>query len=171
MLTELCGVLRNWFETDRISGTYTVENGSITLPFLQNGQFFRVVGSVFNDGVHQYPDYAMADETFDGSIWPMSVPPALLCLGEEIKAWQEKNSTTNAAKNPFTGALAEAGVSPRTAVKVLDKYRTLNNADGKAKDKTAEFQQYLHELGFDAAQMAAARDTFSFYTSVPAKWK
>ncbi len=87
------------------------------------------------------------------------------------KAWQEKNSTTNAAKNPFTGALAEAGVSPRTAVKVLDKYRTLNNADGKAKDKTAEFQQYLYGLGFDAAQMAAARDTFSFYTSVPAKWK
>ena len=87
------------------------------------------------------------------------------------KAWQEQNSTTNAAKNPFTGALAGAGVSPRTAVKVLDKYRTLNNADGKAKDKTAEFQQYLHELGFDAAQMAAARDTFSFYTSVPAKWK
>ena len=87
------------------------------------------------------------------------------------KAWQEQNSTTNAAKNPFTGALAGAGVSPRTAVKVLDKYRTLDNADGKAKDKTAEFQQYLHELGFDAAQMAAARDTFSFYTSVPAKWK
>lgn len=87
------------------------------------------------------------------------------------KAWREQNRTTNAAKNPFTGALAGAGVSPRTAVKVLDKYRTLDNADGKAKDKTAEFQQYLHGLGFDAAQMAAARDTFSFYTSVPAKWK
>lgn len=87
------------------------------------------------------------------------------------KAWQEQNSATNAAKNPFTGALAGAGVSPRTAVRVLDKYRMLDNADGKAKDKTAEFQQYLHELGFDAAQMAAARDTFSFYTSVPAKWK
>lgn len=100
MLTELCGVLRNWFETDRISGTYTVKNGSITLPFLQNGQFFRVVGSVFNDGVHRYPDYGMADETFDGSIWPMSVPPALLCLGEEIKAWQEKNG--DAAASPFT---------------------------------------------------------------------
>ena len=100
MLTELCGVLRNWFETDRISGTYTVENGSITLPFLQNGPFFRVVGSVVNDGVHQYPDYAMADETFDGSIWPMSVPPALLCLGEEIKAWQEKNG--DIAASPYT---------------------------------------------------------------------
>ncbi len=100
MLTELCGVLRNWFETDRISDTYTVKNGSITLSFLQNGQFFRVVGSVFNDGVHQYPDYAMADETFDGSIWPMSVPPALLCLGEEIKAWQEKNG--DIAASPYT---------------------------------------------------------------------
>lgn len=100
MLTELCGVLRNWFETDRISDTYTVKNGSITLPFLQNGQFFRVVGSVFNDGVHQYPDYAMADETFDGAIWPMSLPPAVLCLAEEIQAWQEKNG--DIAASPYT---------------------------------------------------------------------
>lgn len=100
MLTELCGVLRNWFETDRISDTYTVKNGSITLPFLQNGQFFRVVGSVFNDGVHQYPDYAMADETFDGAIWPMSIPPAVLCLAEEIQTWQEKNG--DIAASPYT---------------------------------------------------------------------
>ena len=99
MLTELCGVLRNWFETDRISDTYTVKNGIITPPFLQNGQFFRVVGSVFNDGVHQYPDYAMADETFDGAIWPMAVPPAVLCLAEEIQAWKDKNG--DAAASPF----------------------------------------------------------------------
>lgn len=99
MLTELCGVLRNWFETDRISDTYTVKNGSIALPFLQDGQFFRVVGSVFNDGVHQYPDYAMADETFDGAIWPMAVPPAVLSLAEDIDAWQEKNG--DAASSPF----------------------------------------------------------------------
>lgn len=100
MLTELCGVLRNWFETDRISGTYTVENGSIALPFLQEGQFFRIVGSVFNDGVHQYPDYGMADETFDGSVWPMAVPSAVLTLESEIRAWQEKNG--DAAASPFT---------------------------------------------------------------------
>ena len=73
MLTELCGVLRNWFETDRISGTYTVENGSITLPFLQNGQFFRVVGSVFNDGVHQYPASDLTDELFHGAAWAMAI--------------------------------------------------------------------------------------------------
>lgn len=100
MLTELCGVLRNWFETDRISGTYTVENGSIALPFLQEGQFFRIVGSVFNDGVHRYPDFGMLDETFDGSIWPMAVPAAVLKLDEDINAWQEKNG--EAAASPFT---------------------------------------------------------------------
>lgn len=99
MLTELCGVLRNWFETDRISDTYTVKNGSIALPFLREGQFFRVVGSVFNDGVHQYPDYAMADETFDGAIWPMAVPPSVLSLAEDIDAWQEKHG--DAASSPF----------------------------------------------------------------------
>lgn len=99
MLTELCGALRNWFEIDRISGTYTVENGSIALPFLQNGQYFRVIGSVFNDGVHQYPDYGMIDETFDGAVWPMAIPPAVLLLDEEIEAWQKKNG--DAAASPF----------------------------------------------------------------------
>lgn len=99
MLTELCGVLRNWFETDRIGGTYTVENGSIALPFLQEGQFFRIVGSIFNDGVHQYPDYGMADETFDGTIWPMAVPTAVLALDNDIEAWQTKNG--DAAASPF----------------------------------------------------------------------
>lgn len=100
MLTELCGALRNWFETDRINGVYTVENGSIALPFLQEGQFFRVIGSVFNDGVHQYPDFGMHDETFEGSIWPMSVPPAVLILDKDIEVWQEKNG--EAAASPFT---------------------------------------------------------------------
>lgn len=99
MLTELCGVLRNWFETDKISGTYTVKNGSVALPFLQNGQYFRIVGSVFNDGVHRYPTYALTDETFDGAIWPMAVPPAVLQLEMDIKAWQEKNG--EAAASPF----------------------------------------------------------------------
>lgn len=99
MLTELCGVLRNWFETDRIEGTYTVENGGIALPFLQEGQFFRIVGSVFNDGVHQCPACGLMDETFDGAVWPMAIPPAVLALDADIEAWQEKNG--EAAASPF----------------------------------------------------------------------
>lgn len=85
-------------------------------------------------------------------------------------AWQQKNSTTKEAKNPFTGTLVKAGVSPETSIKVLAKYHELYKANGKAKDKTAEFKQYLRSLGFTPEQMAAAGETFAFYTSIAAKW-
>ena len=85
-------------------------------------------------------------------------------------AWQEKNSTTKAEKNPFTGALAKAGVSPETAIKVLGKYRDLYRSGGKAKDKVTEFKDYLYGLGLTPDQMAVAGETFAFFMSIPAKW-
>ena len=85
-------------------------------------------------------------------------------------AWQEKNSTTKAEKNPFTGALSKAGVSPETAIKVLGKYRDLYRSGGKAKDKTTEFKDYLYSLGLTPDQMAVAGETFAFFMSIPAKW-
>ena len=85
-------------------------------------------------------------------------------------AWQEKNSTTKAEKNPFTGALAKAGVSPETAIKVLGKYRDLYRSGGKAKDKVSEFKDYLYGLGLTPDQMAVAGETFAFFMSIPAKW-
>lgn len=35
-------------------GTYTIKNGKIEIPFLKDGQYFRIIDSVFNDGLHQY---------------------------------------------------------------------------------------------------------------------
>ena len=48
-LTELCQELRNWFEREKFFGEFTIENGAIIVPdgSLQDGQFFRVIGSVF----------------------------------------------------------------------------------------------------------------------------
>ena len=56
MLEELMRECRNYF---LIPGgvhpdTYTIKDGSIALPFLVYGQYFRIVGSVFNDGVYEY---------------------------------------------------------------------------------------------------------------------
>ena len=92
MMTELLQHLRNWFlAPDGVhDGTYTVEDGSIDLPFLLPGQYYRVIGSVFNDGVHQSGD-TLTDETFTGSVWALAIPKAVLDLAEEITAWQEKN--------------------------------------------------------------------------------
>ena len=91
-LTELCQELRNWFERDKFFGTFTIENGAINVPdgSLQNGQFFRVIGSVFNDGVHKYGVDELTDEVFRGAIWAMAVPPAVIDLSERISEWETK---------------------------------------------------------------------------------
>ena len=88
MLTELCAELRNYFEVPngRQFGTFTISGGSIApLDFLQDGQYFRIVGSVFNDGVYQFPASGLTDEEFSGAIWAMAVPPAVVAIAEEIK--------------------------------------------------------------------------------------
>lgn len=55
MLEQVLRHLNNWFLVEIHEGTFAVENGSIALPFLLNNQYFRICGSVFNDGLHQYP--------------------------------------------------------------------------------------------------------------------
>ncbi len=105
MLTELCQELRNWFDKERHFGTFVIENGSIDLSEagIQNGQYFRIVGSVFNDGVHQYPAADLTDETFDGAVWAMAVPQAVITLNQDIMAWQRKYGTADSeAMSPFT---------------------------------------------------------------------
>lgn len=90
MLTELCQELRNWFEKEKHFGTFTIEGGRLTdSSFLQDGQYYRIVGSVFNDGVYvnEPDDASLIDETFDGAIWAMAVPPTVVALSDKIDAW------------------------------------------------------------------------------------
>ena len=88
MLTELCQELRNWFEREKHFGAFTIEGGQLADgSFLQDGQYFRIVGSVFNDGVHVWPNDVLVDETFEGAIWAMAVPPAVVALSEKIDEW------------------------------------------------------------------------------------
>ena len=51
MLEQVLRHLNNWFLVEIREGTFTVENGSIALPFLLTNQYFRICGSVFNDGL------------------------------------------------------------------------------------------------------------------------
>lgn len=99
MIDEICASLHNYFAVDIVPGEYTVNDGEITLPFLAAGQFFRVVGSVFCDGVYRYGDALPADETFDGAIWAMAIPPTLEELAAEIEEWKQKNA--EAINSPY----------------------------------------------------------------------
>ena len=91
MLEQVLRHLNNWFLVDIHEGTFTVENGSITLPFLQTNQYFRICGSVFNDGLHLYPAVDLTDETFTGTVWALAIPKAVVTLSIDIAAWEEKN--------------------------------------------------------------------------------
>ena len=93
MLEQVLMNIRNWFPVKGgiYSGTFTIEDGGITLPFLANGQYFRICGSVFNDGLHQYPEDDLVDETFNGTIWALAIPKAVVDLAAEIEAWETKN--------------------------------------------------------------------------------
>ena len=95
MITELCAELRNYFEVPngRHFGTFTISGGSIApLDFLQEGQYFRIIGSVFNDGVYQYPAKFEKDEVFEGAVWAMALPPSIIALSAEIEEYNKSDA-------------------------------------------------------------------------------
>lgn len=106
MMDEVCGYINNFFvmkPSGKHRGTFTVEGGSLSVDFLQDGQYFRVVGSVFNDGVYLYPASDMVDESFTGEVWAMAVPPAVIALCLEIQTWDDKYGGVNSVNmSPFS---------------------------------------------------------------------
>ena len=90
MLEEILNYIHNYFEKEIVPGTFTIDSGSIQLDFLQNNQYFRIVGSVFNDGIYQYPVDNLINETFTGEIWAMAVPPSVIALLADIDNWVDK---------------------------------------------------------------------------------
>lgn len=102
MLDEICAWLRNWFLIpDGVHvGTYTVKDGALTLPFMAIGQYYRIIGSVFNDGIYKYGDEDapdLTDETFHGAVWALAIPPAVISIAAEIIKWNADNAATLAS--------------------------------------------------------------------------
>jgi len=113
MMTEVCQYLRNWFTRAQLIGAFTIKDGALQTQYdsgyeygsipLVDGQYFRIIGSALNDGVYQHPTDQLKDETFDGAVWTMAVPPAVVALANEITAWQEKYGETDSALlSPFS---------------------------------------------------------------------
>lgn len=105
-LTEICANLKNYFLRDKHSGTFTITSGSAPLVTLLEGQYFRIVGSVLNDGVWQNTAADLANlrnETFSGEIWSMGVPRDFEKLCEDIAAWRNKNEGADSVNmSPYT---------------------------------------------------------------------
>lgn len=101
MLEAVLIHLKNWFVVPRgvRSGMYTIKDSKLELAYLQNGQYYRICGSVFNDGLHKYGDVDLKDETFYGTVWALAIPKTVVELSEEIEAWQTKNG--DAVVSPY----------------------------------------------------------------------
>ena len=108
MLTDLCQELRNWFCSAKYKGKFNIRNGQIDLNemltdgAIKDGQYIRIIGSTFNDGVWQYPTQILQDETFEGVVWALNIPLAVLKLSEDIDAWEKKyNNPDSPAVSPY----------------------------------------------------------------------
>lgn len=110
MLSELCHELKNWFEQSKLIGQFEVKDGVVTIyndgtpvPFAE-GQYFRIVGSIFNDGVWKYgDDNDLVNEVFDGAVWFLAIPKEVVNLSNDIDDWKAKYMTLDSpAMSPFT---------------------------------------------------------------------
>ena len=138
MLTELCAELRNYFVVKIHEGRFTINGGKIApLDFIQENQYFRIVGSVFNDGVYKNTaDLVLTDEVFSGSVWAMAVPPSVVALAEEIKKYNESDEAKPSAYQSesfggysYSKATDENGAPigwKKVFASRLNKYRRMN---------------------------------------------
>lgn len=89
MLEQILNYIHNYFPYEILTGQFVIEDGALKDVELLDGQYFKVIGSVLNDGVHQKGD-ALSDETFEGQVWTMAVPKAVLGIAQEVEDWMAK---------------------------------------------------------------------------------
>ena len=130
MLSEVCAYLRNYFDNGQphTFGEIEIKNGALFTPCnLKAGQYFRIIGSTFNDGVYQFPTTALNnDETFNGAIWGMAVPPDLIDLITEMEAWKADKANAYALNSPY-----------QSESKADYSYTLKSGADGSGKNSGA----------------------------------
>lgn len=105
MLEAVLRQINNWFMIPGAAreGRFEIASGALRADFLLDGQYYRIIGSVFNDGLHQHPDRGLVDEVFEGAIYPMAVPAAVIELAEEIEEYTGKCPESDKVSESFGG--------------------------------------------------------------------
>lgn len=105
MLTKICAYLKNYFETERRIGEIKITDGAITCDgepvALNDGQHFALFRDNFALGVYKAGE-DIADKTFQGAVWPMDPPAAILEAAKWAEDWEAENGGATATANgPF----------------------------------------------------------------------
>lgn len=96
-LSAILSEIKNYFDdnTEHFHGAFTIENGMFTdtdfLEAIKENQYFKIYGSVFNDGVYKFnSDLTLNDEIFVGSVVLMAIPQEVVDLAEQVKSFNQK---------------------------------------------------------------------------------
>lgn len=120
MLYEICRTLRNYFDYKRMIGEFEIKDG--ILPFsinIDKGQYIRIIGSKYNDGIFKYGEDELKDEAFSGAIWLLTFPREFLETVSEIETFQTSNKDklspyTSESFGGYSYSKASADVSWKT---------------------------------------------------------
>lgn len=104
MLEQVLAYLHDDFAKQTLpEQEWTIADGTMDVPGALPGQYVRIIGSVLNDGVYQYPLTGLVDETFTGTVRLLAIKKAVLEMVPEIEAWCEKNQPTAYTSESFAG--------------------------------------------------------------------
>ena len=104
MFAEVLDYLHNWFVKSRVDGEFTIEANVLTPCDALVGQYIRIEGSIFNDGVYKYGvDSFVAEETFKGSVYLLAIPKDLENLVAEISTFVDEHEVSDIQSESFGG--------------------------------------------------------------------
>ena len=104
MLEQILAHLHNDFVRQTLpEQEWTIADGTMEIPDALPGQYVRIIGSILNDGVYQYPLTGLIDETFTGTVRLLKIEKAVLEMVPEIEAWCKKNQPTAYTSESFGG--------------------------------------------------------------------
>lgn len=101
-------------------------------------------------------DYTEALESVDG-----------LTDDQKASMWAAQSKDWKAEKNPYTGTLAQEGLTPMEIVDIIDAHKAASDMDLSARDQAAEFSKALDSMDLTDDQYAAAIDTYGFGVYLP----
>ena len=137
MLTEICAYLHNYFDYERHNGDIAIVGGVIFCNgeevTLESGQYFALFRNRIPLGVF---DKVPADKTFEGAVWLLDIPEAVLNADKWAEEWTKVNGGVDSAANSAFQSESFGGYS----------YNKGSNAAGKGGQSVFDNAQFSRML-------------------------
>ena len=101
MLEQILKEMKNYFYVFKeINNISIIDNKINVKGKYKEGQYIRIIGSIFNDGIHKIIKVDnnvielenLTNEDFKGTICSLAIPNEIILLSKEIEEFNSKNS-------------------------------------------------------------------------------